>query len=58
MIDLIQTYWTDAVNIIVYVIAIASIIVKITPTPKDDAVLKQITDFLSQWIALNPKPKL
>jgi len=55
--DLIPTYWKDAVDIVAYIIAIASIVVKLTPTPNDDAALKQIIDFLSQWIALNPRPK-
>lgn len=35
------------------VIATASIIVKITPTPKDDAVLAKIVGFISKFVALN-----
>ena len=42
--DLIQTHWKDVVDIIVYVIAIASIVVKLTPSQADDAKLKKITD--------------
>jgi len=41
------------VTIISYIIAIASIIVKLTPTPKDDNALKAIVTFLSKYIALN-----
>lgn len=45
----------EIITIIMYVIAIASIIVKYTPSPKDDKVLKKIKDFVSEFIALNPK---
>jgi len=43
------------INVIAYAIAIASIIVKITPTQKDDAILGKIITFLSKYIALNPQ---
>ena len=55
LIGWISANWTEIANIIVYVIAIASIIVKITPTPKDDIFLGKIKQFISQFIALNPK---
>jgi hypothetical protein len=45
--------WVNITNIIAYTIAIASIIVRFTPTPKDDDFLKKIIDFLSKYIALN-----
>ena len=44
----------DIINIICYVIAAATVIVKLTPTQKDDAVLGKIVAFLSKYIALNP----
>ena len=43
-------------NIIAYVIAIASIIVKITPTLKDDAYLKTIIKFIGKYLALDKYP--
>ena len=49
----IQTHWMDIANVIAYAIALASIIVKLTPTPKDDAILSKIVAFLSKYIALN-----
>ena len=35
-------------------IGFASVIVRMTPTTKDDAVLSKIKSFISKWIALNP----
>jgi len=43
--------------IVAYVIAIASIIVKLTPTLKDDTVLLKIVKFVSKHVALNRKTK-
>ena len=43
----------DIAIIVSSVIAIASIIVKWTPTPKDNEVLEKIVKFLSKWVALN-----
>jgi len=48
-------HWSEIVELILAIIGAASIIVKWTPTPKDDAVLGRIKDFVSEWIALNPK---
>jgi hypothetical protein len=49
----VQTNWLEIVKVIAYIIAAASVIVKFTPTPKDDAFLAKIVAFLSKWIALN-----
>jgi len=46
--------WLDVLNIISYVIAGASVIVKLTPTPKDDAVLGSVIRFLAV-VGLNKK---
>jgi hypothetical protein len=46
-------HWADIANAIAYLIAIASIIVKFTPTLKDDNVLLGIIKFLGKYIALN-----
>ena len=49
----IQTNWVDICNVVAYLIAIASIIVKITPTLKDDNYLKAIIKFIGKYIALD-----
>ena len=48
-----QTNWINIANIITYTISIASIIVKLTPTLKDDEILAKIVKFVSKYIALN-----
>ena len=48
-----QTHWSDITTIIAYAISLASIIVKLTPTLKDDDVLKGVIKFLGKYIALN-----
>ena len=48
-----QTNWVNITSVIAYIIAAASIIVKLTPTQKDDTVLANIIAFLSKYIALN-----
>jgi hypothetical protein len=40
-------------NVVAYLIAAASIIVKLTPTLKDDAYLKTIIKFIGKYIALD-----
>lgn len=35
------------------IIAVASIIVKLTPTLKDDAALKKVLQFLGKYVAIN-----
>jgi len=45
--------WADIVSIYLSIIGAASIIVKLTPTLKDDDVLKGIIRFLGKYIALN-----
>jgi len=47
----------EIVDVVAYVIALSSIIVKLTPTPKDDAILAKIVGFIGKYIALNPEPK-
>lgn len=49
--------WKDIAEIIVAIISIATIIVRLTPTLKDDNILLPIVKFLSKYIALNtPTP--
>ena len=47
------TNWADVAQVIAMVIGVASIIVKLTPTLKDDAILLPIVKFLGKYIALN-----
>jgi len=46
-------HWGDILNVIAYAIAAASLIVKFTPTLKDDNALLWVVKFLGKWIALN-----
>jgi hypothetical protein len=48
-----QSHWTDIASAIAYIIATASVIVKLTPTLKDDNVLLGIIKFIGKYIALN-----
>ena len=48
-----KDHWQDIANLVAYVIAGASIIVKLTPTQKDDAILGKIIAFVGKYIALN-----
>lgn len=49
----ISTNWADIVAIYLSLVGAASVIVKLTPTLKDDDVLKGIIRFLGKYIALN-----
>jgi hypothetical protein len=48
-----QTNWTDITTAIAYIIAIASIVVKLTPSIADDNALKGVIKFVGRYIALN-----
>lgn len=45
--------WDDVLKIWLQIIGLASLIVKITPTLKDDDVLKNLLRFLGKYVALN-----
>jgi hypothetical protein len=47
------TNWAELIKIVLQIIGTASVIVKLTPTLKDDDVLKGILRFLGKYIALN-----
>lgn len=51
--DWLKLHWKDITDIIVYIIAIASIIVKATPNLKDDNILLPLVKFVGKFIALN-----
>jgi hypothetical protein len=53
IIEYIKTHWADIITIYLSIVGAASVIVKLTPTPKDDAILKTIMDFVAKFIALN-----
>ena len=53
MIDYVVTNWKSIAEAIAAIIGVASIIVKITPTLKDDAFLLPIVKFIGKFIALN-----
>jgi len=49
----ITAHWDDIVKVYLSIIGLASIIVKLTPTLKDDDVLKGVVRFLGKYVALN-----
>lgn len=53
IIQWVQTNWVNIVALYLAAVGLASVIVKMTPTLKDDAWLKKITDFIGKFIALN-----
>lgn len=46
-------HWGDIIQVVISVIGTASIIVKLTPSLKDDSALLVIVKFLGKYIALN-----
>jgi len=56
MIEWIQTNWLELFAAVTGVVTVASIIVKLTPTPKDDAILAKVIAFL-KVIGLQKKDK-
>ena len=56
IVDIVQWFAVNGVEIlkvVAYIVAIASVVVKLTPTPKDDEVFAKVYAFLSKYIALN-----
>lgn len=45
--------WDDMIKLILQIIGVASVIVRFTPTLKDDDVLKGVVRFLGKYVALN-----
>ncbi len=52
--DWIMQHWKDILAIIGGIVTVSSIIVKLTPTPKDDGILKKIIVVLSALGLFNP----
>ena len=46
-------HWADFIAIYLSLVGAASLIVKITPTLKDDDALKMIVKFMGKYVALN-----
>ncbi len=55
MLEWIITNWVELVKGYLALIGVASVIIKITPTVKDDAWLKKYLKFTGKVIALNRK---
>ena len=53
VISFIQNHWDELLAIVGGVVSIASIIVKLTPTTKDDNVLNTIINFLAKFSIVN-----
>jgi len=53
MINFIQTNWKDILEGIAAIIGVASVIVRLTPSNKDNIVFNKVLKFLSKYIALN-----
>ncbi len=53
IISWVQVNWTQIIEAYLMLIGAASIIVKLTPTLKDDDALKWVIKFLGKYIALN-----
>ena len=53
MIDYLIANWQNIATVIAAIIGTASVIVKLTPTLKDDNILLPIIKFLGKFIALN-----
>ncbi len=54
----IHTNWKDILAVIGGVVTVASIIVKLTPTQKDDAFLAKVIKVLAALSLFNPDGKL
>ena len=54
-ISFIQNHWDELLAIIGGIVSVASIIVKLTPTTKDDNVLNAIVNFLAKFSIINTK---
>ena len=53
MINFITNNWKEIADCLARIVAVASIVVKVTPTLKDDSFLLPIVKFLGRYIALN-----
>ena len=54
-ISFIQNHWDELLAIIGGIVSVATIIVKLTPTDKDNRVLEKIINFLAKFSIINTK---
>lgn len=57
IISWVQNNWLQIGQIYLQIVGLASVIVAITPTKKDDTILANIISFVGKWFALNPSKK-
>jgi len=53
LVNTVKDNWVQISLVITSIIGAASVIVKITPTPKDDNFLAKVKEVVSKFIALN-----
>lgn len=53
MVQWLISNWASVAQVIAAIVGVASIIVKLTPTLKDDNILLPIVKFIGKFIALN-----
>ena len=53
LITFVKANLTEILKVLAYVIAAASVVVRLTPTPKDNEVLAKLVKFLGKYVALN-----
>lgn len=53
VIEWVKANWTTILEVYLAVVGLASVIVKLTPNKKDDAVLSKIITFVGKYVALN-----
>ena len=49
----IQTHWATVIEVYLAIVGLASVVVKLTPTLKDDNILLEIVKFVAKFLALN-----
>lgn len=54
-IEWIKAHWADILAIWGGIVAVATVVVKLTPTQRDDAILSWIVKFLDNFSVVNPK---
>jgi len=52
-----RAYWDDVARIIAYIVAIASVIVRLTPNLRDDNFLLPIVKFIAKYMSLSRKTR-
>lgn len=55
IVKFVQAHWKEIAEAIAAIIGAASIIVKLTPTLKDDNIFLPVVKFLGKYIALNKR---